>query len=318
MRVLVNEARELGVDIKLSCQVSHVDCRTPYVELGTGERIAADVVIGADGLNSVVRGDVLGQQVKPVETGDLAYRAIIPRSKVESLDSPVLNPVLYEHHSIVWWGPDSHAVLYPVRHAAVFNLVLLVPDDLPPDVDKVPGNIDQMKKLFQGWDPILRELIEQVPSSLKWKLVSFDALETWTSGSCTLLGDACHPTLPYQAQGAAMAVEDGASIAKLVGLAVKSKASVPQTLQLYERLRKDRTMLNVKGARDNRALYHARDGEPADRRNAMLKDFDWSDTNQKSAFGFNDPAYQMALMGFDTVKDAEDAFEREFGTRNLC
>jgi salicylate hydroxylase len=121
-------------------------------------------------LHSIVRTSVLGQELKPVETGDLAYRATITKTHVDSLDNYELVKLLRSDQQKVWWGPDRHAVLYPVRAGEVFNLVLAhvllhsnvqrsmltsrsVPDDLPPEVSKVPADIEQMRKLFEGWDP---------------------------------------------------------------------------------------------------------------------------------------------------------------------
>ena len=264
-------------------------------------------------MNSTVRTDVLGKHVEPEETGDLAYRATITKEHTDSLNNMALDEMLSPIMQKVWWGPDSHAVLYPVRGGDVFNLVLAVPDDLPPHVSKVPGSIEQMRRLFEGWDPRLRALIAGVPSSLKWKLMTFTALETWVRGSVALLGDACHPTLPYQAQGAAMAVEDGACIARILGLAARARTTVPASLRLYEKLRKDRTTLNVEGANGNQKMYHAH-GQAAKERAEILKDFNWDDPDATSPYkGFNDMPYQRALLGFDTLKDAEDSFRRTFG-----
>jgi salicylate hydroxylase len=123
------------------------------VALADGTKLKADVVIGADGLNSIVRTFVLGRQLDPEDTGDLAYRATIPRAHIDSLNNAKLDAMLQHGTHKVWWGPDSHAVMYPVRGGEVYNLVLAVPDDLPPAVSKVPANIDQMRKLFEGWDP---------------------------------------------------------------------------------------------------------------------------------------------------------------------
>jgi salicylate hydroxylase len=159
-------------------------------------------------------------------------------------------------------------------------------------------------------------LIAEIPSSLKWKLVNFQALDTWVKGSVALLGDACHPTLPYQAQGAAMAVEDGACLAKLLGLAARNETDISQVLQLYESLRKDRTTLNVEGANGNQKLYHA-SGDAVEERAKLLKNFDWDDPQARSPYkGFNDMPYQRALLGFDTVAGAEEAFQRTFAIAN--
>ena len=312
-RILAEEAIRLGAEIRLGCEVVNVDCNASTVTLADGATLKADVVIGADGLHSMVRTNVLGRKLTPSETGDLAYRATITAKHVQSMNNEALNEMLIPNLHKVWWGPESHAVLYGVRGGDIYNLVLAVPDDLPPVVSKTPGNIEQMRKLFEGWDPRLRALIAEVQSSLKWKLVNFKELDTWVHGRTALLGDACHPTLPYQAQGAAMAVEDGACLARLLGLAARTHLNISDVLKLYERLRKDRTTLNVKGATSNRELYHAR-GLAADERTRLLAGFDWNDPNAESPFkGFNDMPYQRALLGFDTVGNAEKAFYHAFG-----
>lgn len=113
-----------------------------------------------------------------------------------------------------------------------------------------------MRETFRSWDPRLTQMIAQLKTALKWKLYHHAELDTWVRGSIALLGDASHPTLPYQAQGAAMAVEDGAVIGTLLGRLQESgalvdgadtQALVGEMLKLYERLRKTRTSINVQG-----------------------------------------------------------------------
>lgn len=118
--------------------------------LSSGEVYTGDVVVGADGktgaflircilsqtcvgLRSSVRDYVLGFHVDPEPTGDMAYRMTIPRERIEQLDDPYWTPSLQKNISRNWWGPDSHAVVYPVRNKTVWNLLLIRPDDLPPD-----------------------------------------------------------------------------------------------------------------------------------------------------------------------------------------
>lgn len=111
-----------------------------------------------------------------------------------------------------------------------------------------------------------------------------------------------------------MAVEDGACVSKLLGLASRSHTQITKVLNLYESLRKDRTTLNVEGANDNRRIYHA-EGEAAKERNRILKNCDWHDPNSTSPYkGFNNMPYQRALLGFDTVGNAERAFSDTFGS----
>lgn len=125
----------------------------------------------------------------------------------------------------------------------------------------------------------------------------------------TLLGDACHPTLPYQAQGAAMAVEDGAVLGRLLGLFNSTPTagiSVTHVLDLYERLRKSRTTTSVQGAVSNRRMYHMPDGVQQVERDAELEAADYS---KPSLYRWLDPEYNRDMLGFDVVMDCEKAFE---------
>ena len=142
-RALINEARRLGARIRLDCDVVTVNCDEPYVVLSTGEKIVADVIIGADGtcvcplagyclratgLRSCIRDEIVGKHIDPEETGDLAYRVTIPSSRVDELrlQDPSLDELLKgsgAHH--LWMGPLRHAVLYPIRHCKIYNLVLV-------------------------------------------------------------------------------------------------------------------------------------------------------------------------------------------------
>lgn len=138
------------------------------------------------------------------------------------------------------------------------RLVLLHrrPDDLPRDVRLEVGNFEEMRETFRDWDPRLTEMIAKLTMALKWKLCHHEELSTWVKGCVALLGDASHPTLPYQAQGAAMAVEDGAVIGTLLGRLQaclgpvqdsQRPEIVSELLKLYEELRKRRTTTNVQG-----------------------------------------------------------------------
>ena len=132
-----------------------------------------------------------------------------------------------------------------------------------------------------------------------------------------LLGDSCHPTLPYQAQGAAMAVEDGAVLGYLLGQVVKnppqgtsatSQDRIPEVLALYEKLRKSRTTINVLGAVTNRKYFHLHDGEEQQGRDEALAGLDW--LHGQAKWKWIDSRYQQDLLGFDALKDAETAFDQ--------
>jgi salicylate hydroxylase len=178
-----------------------------------------------------------------------------------------------------------------------------------------------MAATFEGWDPSMKAIISSLKSALKWKLLHFKELDKWTSGTLALLGDASHPTLPYQGQGAAMAVEDGAVIGLLLsklqekGLSSDAKekdSQIAGVLKLYENLRKKRTEINVQGAVDTRTFYHLKDGPEQQNRDAELNDLNQSDWTGRSNFVWSDAVYQRDLLGFDVLADAEKRFEEWF------
>ena len=126
-RVLVDEARRLGAQLRLGADVVKVECnnRRPSVILGDGEEITADIVVGADGLRSEVRTSVLGYVQEPKESGDLAYRITIPRELLENESDPFISGVVNDKVNAGWWGQNSHVVLYSVRADQMANLVLM-------------------------------------------------------------------------------------------------------------------------------------------------------------------------------------------------
>ncbi|KAF2846027.1 putative salicylate hydroxylase [Plenodomus tracheiphilus IPT5] len=318
--VLLETAVASGVEIRLDAEVSKVDFESTTVTLKrSGEIVYADVIVGADGLWSDMRNSVLSRPSPPEESGDLAYRGVFTRAQLESLKDPEIDRLVAHTEINIWLGPSRHAVFYPLRSGEQFNLVLLDPDDIPVGHKQGDGDVGEMRASISGWDPVLQKLLSCLPSALKWKLCHHKELEAWTKGSVALLGDACHPSLPYQAQGAAMAVEDGAVLGKLLGRLNKvpvsiaaSVSRVPDVLKLYEKLRKARTTINVAGAVANRYWFHLHDGPEQEHRDAFL-----AGNGVKSEWVLNNDAYQRDLLGFDVVKDSEEAFDAWLQEQNM-
>ena len=315
--VLLGEVKRLDVPIRLKASVDMVNFEKTEVRLECGEVIAADVVVGADGLWSTMRAQLLDSPSPPVETGDLAYRGTFTRAQLEELHDPRVEELCNKKALTVWFGPSRHAVFYPLKSGQQFNLVLLRPDNLAEGVRTEQGDISEMRASFEGWDGLLTKIISCISSVLKWKLLHHDELRTWTKGNVALLGDSCHPTLPYQAQGAAMAVEDGVVLGQLLGSLQarldehkerekETGTLIPSLLELYESLRKTRTTLNVKGAIANRMLYHMEDGEKQKKRDSVLANMNY---DQKSEYSFADTQYQHDLLGFDCVGQSKEAFQ---------
>ncbi|KAJ5782279.1 hypothetical protein N7457_004053 [Penicillium paradoxum] len=324
-RILLDEAIRLGAVLKLGAEVVDISTDEPAILLADGRRISVDVVIGADGQMSTARRAVLGAPHSPIPTGDMAYRATFSREQLEALEDDKINDLCREMAVTSWLGPEKHTIFYPVRGGKEYNLVLIRPDNLLSGLRKEEGDIEEMRASYADWDEVLQKLVSCVPSVYKWKLTHLPELESWTKGSVALLGDACHPTLPYQAQGAAMAVEDGAVIGRLLGLlqahnleaentgndpSISTRSSAQDltaaVLALYEKTRKARTTRNVQGAIMNRKLFHIHDGLLQ-----MIRDFvlGYAGVIRKSDWTWLSSFRQRQTLGVDVLEDCERVFE---------
>lgn len=150
-QVLARRARVLGAQIQLNARVASIDFDVPRIVTATGEEYEADLIVAADGLWSKCRECFLGTKDLPLPTGDLAYRIVLTLDQLEDheLRAWISNPAVH-----FWVGPKAHAVAYSMRGGTMYNIVLLVPDDLPEAVSKQKGSVEEMRKLFHGWDPM--------------------------------------------------------------------------------------------------------------------------------------------------------------------
>ena len=271
-RALAARAKALGVTLRLGCRVADVDFDAASLVLESGERLAADLLVGADGLWSKCRERFLEQSAGcadvPLPTGDLAYRIVLHAADIDDpeLKSLVANPTVQ-----FWIGPGAHVVAYSLRAGEMFNLVLLVPDTLPADVARQPASLDEMRALFRDWDPVLNRLLDQVKTVDKWKLMHRPELDSWVSrsGKFVFLGDACHPMLPYLAQGANSSIEDGAVLGFILAHHSLS-TSLQSCLSLYERLRKKRGEAIVRETFAQRRDFHLPDGAAQEARDELM------------------------------------------------
>ncbi|KAI9804115.1 MAG: hypothetical protein M1825_001517 [Sarcosagium campestre] len=237
-RAMASRAKALGVNFRLSASVVKVNFSLPAVELESGEVVKGDLVLAADGLWSTARDNFLQRAAPPKMTGDLAYRIIL---NLGDIQDPDLRDWISNPSVNFWIGANSHAVGYSVRAGEMYNLVLLCPDDLPDNVSKAEGDTEEMKAMFETWDPILRKLLSHVDKVEKWRLMHASELDSWrtSQGTFIMAGDSCHPMLPYLAQGANSSLEDGAVLGRILKY-VKSKDEIPKATELYQSVRKDR------------------------------------------------------------------------------
>jgi salicylate hydroxylase len=211
---------------------------------GTAAR--GDLLIGADGLKSAVRRQIAGE-VPANYTGDAAWRITVP---IERLPRPFLEPVMS-----VFMGPGGHAVCYYVRGGALMNFVgLHETDDVLEESWTVKLPWQQLKADFKGWHPAIQAIIDAADKDqcYRWSLHNRLPIDNWSTARATLLGDSAHATLPYLAQGAVMAIEDGAVLMR----ALRQESDVVRALQLYQRNRIERTARVVLQSTANRRLFH--------------------------------------------------------------
>lgn len=285
-RALVDRATELGVEMHLNHTLSDIllpsdghPVEFPTAIFANGARITADLIIGADGLRSRTRELILRRPDPPHNTGDLAYRILVRKSDMEAYESvhgPVgLTELLKEPQITFWLGPQAHAVCYLLKGESMYNVVLLTPDTLPDHTNIAPADPAEMRGFFANWDPRLRAILEialekGVHPIQKWRLQNSRSIPTWRrGGGLVLLGDAAHATLPYLAQGAALAVEDAECLSLLISR-LTSREQLPDVLEMYESLRKPRAEEVVKASTEMRGVLHMPDGAEQERRDRVL------------------------------------------------
>ncbi|KAI9730224.1 MAG: hypothetical protein M1834_005988 [Cirrosporium novae-zelandiae] len=303
--VLAKHARELGVTIRLNSVVVSIDWKKPSIITDKGQEFVSDLIIAADGLKSICRQLLLGHPDPPHLTGDLTYRIVMKTEdmrKHPELSELTANPAIN-----YWMGPNCHVVCYLLKGGELCNLVLACPDNLPEGVNVAAANIEEMKALFKGWDPRLSILLGMVQETQKWKLQNSEEMRFWRhpNGKFALLGDACHSTLPYLAQGAAQAVEDGAVLGSLLEQ-IEHKSQLQDILIIYERLRKERTTRIVKGSTALREIFHYPDGDFQKERDRQLLE-------QEPFEGYPnrwaDPVFQKFMFAYDAYGEAERAWK---------
>ncbi|KAI9739654.1 MAG: hypothetical protein M1834_006372 [Cirrosporium novae-zelandiae] len=322
-RCLLDRTLELGGSIQVNSRVMDVNCdstaATATVILQSGMKFVADLVVGADGVNSKCREILLGYPDEPTPTGDLAYRLLLDTKKMR--DDPELAKFVEDPQVNYWMGPDAHAVNYVLRGGELFNMVLLVPDDMPHGARTLCGNVDEMRDLFKDWDPRIPKLLSLCTSVDKWKLCIRKGIANWShpSGTFTLLGDAVHATLPYLASGAGMSLEDGAVLGECLSRLPKTPFTSPQSrrelvknaLSVYEACRKERTEKIVERGNLQQHLYHLRDGEEQrerDRRVQMMP------TEEGEVLVWRDPVFGKWLLSYQHVKDVDEHWPSAKGT----
>jgi salicylate hydroxylase len=206
-----------------------------------GKAAHASFLIGADGIHSKVREQLFGPS-RPEFTGCVAWRAVVP---MRSLPPSAATMV-----STNWLGPRGHVLHYPIRGGELLNFLGIVErDDWQVESWTIEGSRGELANDFPGWHPDVQAIIQNVERPFKWALMVRGPMPQWSNGRITLMGDACHPTLPFMGQGGVMAIEDSYVIAACVDKYFHQPAAA---FARYEDIRRERTAAVVRKSHENR------------------------------------------------------------------
>ena len=231
---------------------------------GQKTKVTADVVVGADGIHSVVQR-AIAPKIDPRFSGLCAFRCLVPADKAPEM---ALRPV-----QTLWLGPGHHFVHYPISGGRWVNVVAIGPAGAwRTESWTADGEISDLVAEYEGWDDRVRQLIVSAGSTKRWAMYDRDPLERWSVGRITLLGDAAHAMLPFFAQGAAQAIEDAAVLAGCLRDA--DARTVPKALQRYEEIRRPRTSKVQVMSRGREVRNHLPDGAEQQRRDAEFANGD--------------------------------------------
>lgn len=256
------------------------DASGAHLTFENGDVAHADVVIAADGINSVLQKYVVAPSA-PEYSGFRAYRGLISADKI-----PQWNRQAHQ----VWMGDGKHFMVFPVRRGELLNYVGFVPThNETVESWSAIGDRDELVASFAGWDPRITELLDKVESCFWWGLYDRKPLGTWVQGRLTLLGDAAHPMLPHLGQGANQAIEDGAALAVLLQKC-QTRGDVDAALQKYEALRRPRTSLVQAEARKNGLRYDSK----------------YQDLAQRDREIASSATFRKSLYDYDIEKETSD------------
>ncbi|TLS44709.1 salicylate 1-monooxygenase [Streptomyces montanus] len=220
----------------------------------------ADVVVGADGIHSVVRDELV--QDTPVFSGLSAFRGLVPAER--------LSPAARRPRVRLWLGPGGHFVCYPVSGGKLISFAAISSLNAPlTESWSATADPATVRGAFDGWHGAVRDILQAADEVRHWALHDREPLHTWSTDRLTLLGDAAHPMLPFMAQGANQAIEDAMDLAAC--LAEARPETAPAALRRYQSLRVPRTAAIQSGSRGNAAGMHLADGEEQHARDQAMR-----------------------------------------------
>lgn len=277
---------------------------------GVAYTVECDALLAADGVKSVIRAqilDALKHDASVVDTGQAAYRIMLKREEMQH--DPELLELIDSDCVTRWIGEKRHIIAYPVSSKTIYNISTVQPDTnfaaAPSATYTTKGSKTAMLSIYCDFCPKIHRMLDLVPEGevCEWKLRVHARLPTWVHGCVALVGDACHPTLPHLAQGAAQAIEDAAVLAIVLARSPSTDAeALNKGLRVYEKIRKERAETLVELAAASGRALHLGDGAAKAERNRLFKE------GKTVPDKWADGDVQKRIYGFDCQKVAEEEF----------
>jgi salicylate hydroxylase len=326
-------AKQHGVKFFLDARVERIQYADPskpvLITTYKGDTHKFDMVLGADGVSSIVR-KTLYPKVKPTPpTGNCAYRALIPYDTIRADPDPAMHDLVKDLTMEVWMAPNAYIISYPISAGRLFNMVLShhVPlDKYPAQVGKPQDvTLDEVWEQYKDFDPRIVKILHMLkPGIQRWPLLVTEPLPSWSDENrrVILLGDAAHSMTNHMAQGAATAMEDGAFLGIVIGAALQGKMSLKEAVELYEKERMPKAKRKQDVSFLNGAIWHL-SGEQAEARNRVMSEElpKQSTQDSTSEYGsgkvlmrspnlYGDPSTVLEVYGYDAEVHAQDAVAR--------
>jgi salicylate hydroxylase len=279
--VLLDALGQEGFCLSAEVVAFDQDENSVAITIADGTTFEGDVLVGADGIHSMVRASLFGQEHARY-TGNVAWRGLVPAAAIAHLELKKVTGV--------WMGPNRSIVQYYVSGGQTFNWIGISRSHQPARESWLAeGSIEAALTEYTGWHPTIREVIRSTPRVLRQALYDREPLSNWQIGRVVLLGDAAHPMLPFYAQGAAQSIEDAYVLA---GCIATWPQEPTQALAEYVRLRQPRTAWMQDLSRREEELYQTADASAIADRNARMR---LHCTPETAVF----PPEQERLYGYD-------------------